>query len=477
MTKAIISILILTAAVSTSAIGVKPVYIVHVNLGNTQLSQNVINEVLRSDEKFEKRPVVLLKPNLDIKNNPFAVSSYSHQFGLTRQNSEIHPEQTPLLNEQMVKWFEDLERKQIKPDIFIINGHHLVGMGFQSDGMRETGQNNQFGQSIDLADRSLYLQTLVQSQKRYPVVKRFFESVKLVFVGGCEGLSNLEPKEFGISGRALSPDEIKSRYLNGETSVMAGDIHQRTGLAYYKDDLTQTYPGEFTTDEKEEVCLDKINKLHCEVYDVNRILPVSGLWDGSHIYNMPLQMKNLFPNALGIFGFNTPSPTKPGPIWMATFSEARRNTQLNNVLLPLLSEDNDDVAKKQILQSLRVSWTKNTAALNKRYMNGKIIYRVSGSVTPAFPELDQNGIFAYADNQVAYPSAPKFAPYEVRGKNSVQRRQMKQVNKIKLDETYKPKADQDPIFDLLKQINKNNEQIQLIEAPDHSGTPFNEAGE
>ena len=77
---------------------------------------------------------------------------------------------------------------------------------------------------------------------------------------------------------------------------MAGDIAQRTGLAYYKDDLVRTYPGGFTKNEKNEVCLDRINKQHCEVYDVNRILPVSGLWDGSHIYNMPLQMKKLFPN-------------------------------------------------------------------------------------------------------------------------------------------------------------------------------------
>ena len=474
MTKAIISILILTAGVSTFAKSVKPVYIVHVNLGNTQLSQNVINEVLRSDKNFEHRPVAILRPNLDVENNPFAVSKFSFQFGLTRQNTEIQMHQTPLLNDKMIKWFSDLERKNIKPDIFIINGHHYVGMGFQSDSVSETGKLNQFNQSIDLADRSLYLQTLIQSQKEFPVVKRFFESVKLVFIGGCEGLSNLEPKEFGPSGRALTPAEIQQRYLNGETSVMSGDVRQRTGLAYYKDDLVKTYPGEFTNNENEEVCLDKVNKLHCEIHDVNRILPVSGLWDGSHIYNMPFQMKKLFPNALGVFGFNTPSPRKPGPIWNAAFIEARKNSQTDNILLPLLSDDSDDTAKKQILQSLRVAWTKSTAALNKRYVNGKLIYRVSGSITPAFPDMDKNGIFAYEENQMAYPTAPKFAPYEIRGKNVVER---KKTQKIKLDEAYKPKADQDPIFDLLKQINKNNEQIQLIEAPDYSGgVPFNETG-
>lgn len=463
MIKAIISILFLTVNVPTFAMTVKPVYIVHVNLGNTQLSQNVINEVLRSDKNFEKRPVILLRPNLDVQNNPFAVSKYSHQFGLSRQNGEIHMNQTPLLNDKMVAWFSDLERRNIQPDIFIINGHHLVGMGFQSDGTTETGKLNQFGQSIDLEDRSLYLQTLIQSQNTFPVVKRFFENIKLVFVGGCEGLSNLEPKEFGTHGRALAPDEIRSRYLNGQSLLMAGDIAERTGLAYYKDDLVRTYPSGFTKNEKNEVCLDQINKQHCEVYDVNRILPVSGLWDGSHIYNMPLQMKKLFPNALGIFGFNTPSPTKPGPIWMSAFTEARKNSGSENIILPLLSSEFNLESKKQILQKLRVSWTKATAQLNKRWVNGKTIFRVSGSVSPAFPDLDANGIFAYDENQMAYAAAPKFAPYELREKNSVQ---FKQTTKIKIDPNYQPKTGQDPILDLLKNMNYKNEQIQLIENPE-----------
>lgn len=417
MFKILSIIAMLTVSMTTYADRVKPLYIVHVQLGNNQLSQNIEKELLRSSELIQNRPVVFLRPNLDVQENPFAVSRWSHQLGLTRTDDQIKDEYTPLFTPKMVSWFEDLEAKGIRPEIFIINGHHLVGMGFQSDGSWETKYKNQFNQTIELANRSLYLQTIIKSSHAFPVIKRFFEGIKLAFVGGCEGLSNLEPKEFGDRGRALTPAEIKAKIQSGQKSLMLGDIAKRTGLAYYKYDLAKTYPGDFTLKESEEVCLDKVNRLHCEVYYVHRILPDSGLWDGKHLYNMPYQMKKLFPKALAVFGFNTPSPLSPGPIWQATFNEARSSAGLNNVLSPLLSDEVSTADKKQILQKIRIAWTKSTYRLNKKYHGDKLVNRVSGSITPAFPDMDQNGIFAYADGQSEYAEAPAFAPYEVRSGN------------------------------------------------------------
>ncbi len=463
MIKPIATLLVLVISVTLNAQTVKPIYVVHVNLGNTQLSQNVVEELLRPNANFKNRPVILLRPNLDVKENPFAVSRWGRQTGLTRQNGEIKYDQTPVLTNRMTAWFEDLERKDIHPEVFIINGHHLVGMGFESDNTWETNVKSQFGETIELANRSLYMQTIVRSREYHPVVKKFFDGIKLVFIGGCEGLTNLEPKEFGLSGRALSSEEIKTKYFAGDKNLLLGNVAQGTGLAGYKADLVRVYPGEYTFNDSDEVCVDKANGLHCEVHNVNRILPDSGLWDGQHMYNLPLQMKKLFPRAYAVFGFNTPSPTTPGVIWKSTFNETREKLMLNNFFQPLLSDETPSNLKQEIIQRMRISWTRATQQLNKRSRNGKVVNRISGSITPAFPELDKNGLFAYEVGAKDFAEAPAFAPYEIREgfsstnqvvRETVQKRDVRVIEAKPPDSTYSPTEQEDPLFHLIERLNK-----------------------
>ncbi|MFZ3229327.1 MAG: hypothetical protein WA160_03905 [Pseudobdellovibrio sp.] len=481
-------IALFVSCMTTYASGVKPIYVVHVNLGNKQLSQTVEQELLRSSQITQNRPVIVLRPDLDVAENPFAVSRWSHQIGFSRMNGQIKEENTPVFSAKMIAWFENLEAKDIHPEVFILNGHHLVGMGFQSDNSWETKFKNKIGQNIELANRSLFFQTIIKSQQKFAVVRRFFEGVKLAFIGGCEGLSNLEPKEFGLYGRALAPLEIKEKIENGQAKLMLGDISKRTGLAYYKYDLAKSYPGDFTANSNEEVCIDTANNLHCEVYYTHRILPDSGLWDGTHAYNMPLQMKKLFPKALGIFGFNTPSPLTPGPIWQATFNEARQVSQQNNILLPLLSDEVSEDMKRSILQNTRISWTKNSYRLNKKYVGGVVVNRVSGSITPAYPDLDQNGLFAYALDQKEYAEAPAFAPYEIRTNQrqvvqqiakvekkqekveiiqtiviKAKKNEAKVETKVNIEKKYNPKENEDPLFDFIRKI-ENKKQSNEVES-------------
>ena len=61
--------------------------------------------------------------------------------------------------------------------------------------------------------------------------------------------------------------------------------------------------------------------------------------------------------------------------------------------------------RKTVIESVRKNWTIVTYAQNRG--------RPSGSITPALPELDKNGIF-----NVSVPGSkdtPLYAPYEVRG--------------------------------------------------------------
>lgn len=401
-------------SVKLNAQEVKPIYIVHVNLGNFQLSQTVIDELLRSNPEFENRPVKILRPNLDTINNSFAASPWGFQTGNSRENNEIRDDLTPVLKNTKLGWFEDLERQNIQPEIFIINGHHFVGLGFESDTSWPTDYKDEYGEKIVLPYSSIFFQTLVESSKKHNIIKKFFSNIKLVFIGGCEGLTNLEPKENGISGGALQPDEIFFKIHSGEKKLMLGDATKGTGLLGYKDELVSLYPGDFTENEEDEICIDPVKKLHCEVFNVNRILPESGLWDGSHVYNRAYVMKRMFPNALAIFGFFTPSPLKPGPIWKAAFNSARDKLKRNNLLQPLLSNTTSVETKKEIIQKLRIAWTSSTQRLNKKMRKGVLVNRISGSITPAYPDLDINGLFAYEPGQKEFPEAPAYAPYEVR---------------------------------------------------------------
>lgn len=382
----------------------KPIYIVHIRMGNGELAQTVESELRRSLPNNENRPLIFIRPNMNIENNPFAISRYNFNIGYSRTMSGNRDDLIPMFNSEMTKWFADLEAKDIHPEVFILNGHHTPGLGFYSNTTWETNAKNQFGQSIEFYNQALFMPSLYKSAEKIPVVNRFFSKIKMVFIGGCWGLANLQPKEFGDHGRLLTKREIFNFYKAGQIERALGSLKNPHGLAYQKNELTTIYGDDYARKESDETCLDS-SKTHCERYAIDRILPDSGLWDGSDMYNIPLKMKRLFPNAIGIFGFHRPSPFNPGSIWKSAFSQARNALGVNNILIPLLSETVSTDVKKTMIQKLRVSWTKASFALNRG--------RANGSITPAFPELDQNGPFAYEPNDRELPSAPKFAPYEI----------------------------------------------------------------
>lgn len=383
---------------------VKPIYVVHIRMGNAELAQTVESELRRSLPNSENRPIVFLRPNINVANNPFGISRYNFEMGYSRTMSGNRDDLIPLLNSEMTKWFADLEAKDIHPEIFILNGHHTPGLGFYSNSTWDTKRKDQFGQSIEFYNQALFMPSLYKSAEKIPVVNRFFSKIKMVFIGGCWGLANLQPKEFGDHGRLLTKREIYNFYQAGQLDRALGTLKNPHSLAYQKNELTTIYSDDYAKNESGETCLDN-TKTHCERYAIDRILPDSGLWDGSDMYNIPLKMKRLFPNALGIFGFHRPSPYNPGAIWRSAFSQARSVLKTNNILIPLLSDSVSIETKKTMIQKLRIAWTKASFALNRG--------RANGSITPAFPELDQNGPFAYEPNAREFPSAPKFAPYEV----------------------------------------------------------------
>lgn len=460
MIKLITAAVLMTISLSTYAKTVKPIYVVHVNLGNTQLSDNVIREIQRTNENGENRQVIVIKPNLDTNENPFAVSRYGFEMGLSRMNGEIRNEEVPVFSAKMLSWFQGLEDQNIHPEVFILNGHHVAGVGFYSDTQWDKKLSN--NNTVELPTRALFTQTLIRSKKQFPVVKRFFETIKLAFIGGCEGLANFEPKEHGHYGRALSTEEIRQRFQTGNKETILGNISKRIGLAYFKFDLAKTYQ-EFTDEPNEEICVDQNSKRGCETYDVNRILPEAGLWNEDHPFNMPYIMKHLFPNAYGVFGFSTPSPLKPGIMWETAFNDARRTLAINNILAPLLSDEVSLGEKRNLIQSLRVAWTRSTYRLNSRTVGSRTIHRVSGSITPAFPDLDQNGIFAYGTNDTETFEAPKYAPYEFRNGLASEAPIVTVENRAKPKAVASEKVSSDELGDFIKKVEHKAQKTPSIE--------------
>ncbi len=383
----------------------RPIYILHVRMGNGELSSQVQAEISRAVSAGSQRKVVLIRPNLNSANNPFAVTTENFATGHSRSQVGQQTDPVPLMTETQLKWFESQINQDMMPDVFIINGHHIPGMGFHSDEAYTSALKNQQGENLLFATQALYTPTLHQSIAKYPILQKYFSRVKLVFIGGCWGLSNLEPREDGDRGNFLSPEQIQDLYKTDRARAI-GNSRLAHSLEYQRHELATIYSGDFTRNSRNESCANIQTGEQCDRYHADRTLPDYGLWDGSHMFNQPLLFKRSFPNAVGVFGFHRPSPRNPGPIWAATFAEARQNTQLPNILLPLLSEKVPDVIRKSILQELRIAWTRNSYYLNRQ--------RASGSISPRYPELDANGPFAYAEGQKEFPEAPRFAPYEGR---------------------------------------------------------------
>jgi hypothetical protein len=383
----------------------KPIYVLHLNLGNTELSSQIQRELSVSLPGGPQRQVVIIRPNLFDQNNPFSVSNQNFALGKSRPAMSHHGHPAPVYSEKQLQWFESQMAQDLYPDVFIVNGHHIPALGFHSDENGDSPLVDQNGDKMRFRKKSLFTPTLHQSIQKYPILQRYFSRVKLVFVGGCWGLSNLEPRSEGDHGNYLTPEEIRELYkVDRRKAIGSSSISH--SLEYQRWELATIYSGEYTRDARGETCVQGSIGEKCDKWHVDRVLPDYGLWDGSHMFNQPYLYKRSFPNAVAVFGFHRPSPKTPGNIWAAAFHEARIRTGVSNLLGSLLNENLPVDFRKMILQELRISWTKNSYLQNRQ--------RASGSITPAFPELDADGPFAYRAGQNELPEAPKHAPYEAR---------------------------------------------------------------
>lgn len=340
--------------------------------------------------------------------NPFAITKYNYDVGQYRPYNLVEKQGPPVISEDDAQWFQEQLDMDMVPDVLYIGGHQVPGMGWHGEDL----------DSQEMYIKNIYLPTLIASVKKYPAMKKYFSKIKMVFIGGCWALANLEPH--GPHGEFLTPDQINKIYHSGpegKASVI-GNIRYRHSLEYQRNHLATVYDGDFTRGTKREICSDKDGRHVCEIFNVDRVLPDYALWDGSHMYNYPFIMKRLFSGAYFVFGFHSPSPENDKVVPM--YRQAFKNTfsehineggiqkhldakKVPSLLALILSDKISENEKKELIQSMRVHWTLATDELNR--------HRPAGSITPRYPELDENGPFAVRSH---IDWAPEMAPYELR---------------------------------------------------------------
>jgi hypothetical protein len=75
---------------------------------------------------------------------------------------------------------------------------------------------------------------------------------------------------------------------------------------------------------------------------------------------------------------------------------------LTNIIGTIVAPQTDETLRKKVIEALRKNWTIQTYKMNRE--------RPSGSITPAYPDLDANGVF----NVHVSKDTPLYAPYEDR---------------------------------------------------------------
>jgi hypothetical protein len=334
-----------------------------------------------------------------ILTNPFKVSPDDFDLGTSRPYPKEPVGPIPTVSERQAAWFDQIVAAGNLPDVFVVAGHQVISEGWHNEA----------------ESKFLFLPTLLETLKKSQSARIFFAHIKLAVLWGCNTMTDLEPR--GPHGEYLSPEEIKELYDSGPKGKLAviGSADKVNTLEFYRARLAREYgPGsehyEYTRDPKAEKCEAKPYG-NCDVTNLDRVMPDSYLWDGNHFYNYPYMMKKLFPMASLIFGFSSASPEERirAHIFRETLdhSYADVNAELkasgkkiNNLLLPLISENSDENLDKQIIKSLRKNWTLMTDSMNRG--------RPSGSITPIYPDLDGDGVLGAPLNH----GSPQYGPYE-----------------------------------------------------------------
>ncbi len=395
----------------------KIVRILFIQLGSRGLVQS-IQQHLGKD--FD---VQITRVPMDKQNNPFNVTSDGFHIGNSRPTANEKFQYPPIANN--LSWFDQFDPQKVTaqalnevlPDILVISGHAIAGLGWHSDEM-DPGEN--------YYQQSFYLAGFVHTLRSHPGARNLFKNIKMVMLGGCNSLVNFEPHY--TNGAFLNSKQIAAIYnyksLNTNhsgISYVIGNATTFNTLDFYRRRLTRLYPLDFTLDPYQERCTLRVAGLapdHCQTLDLNRVLPDYGLFNESHMFNYPYMMKRIFPKAALILGFAGSSDYAPRTKEMlfetlqASLQELNANgAGLSNVLSPIIDKDSKNISrelKKIILQSIRKNWAIQTY---------RGLGRIGSSITPTFPEVDANGPFADLSGDSKRilqieAEAPPCAPYE-----------------------------------------------------------------
>ncbi len=395
----------------------KTVRILFIQLGTRGLVQSLQQHIGRDfDVQITRVPV-------NNQSNPFLITNDGFHVGNSRPTENETYNYPPIA--QDLSWFDQYDPKkntpqalnEILPDILVVSGHAIAGLGWHSDDM-DAGENNY--------KMNLYLAGLVHTLRSNAGARNLFKNIKLVVLGGCNSLVNFEPHY--TNGAYLNPQQIAAIYnyqsnKNNQSakSYVVGNAASFNTLDFYRRRLARLYPEDFTLDPFQERCAFRVARLapdHCQILDLNRVLPDYGLFNDSHMYNYPYIMKRIFPKAALILGFSGSSDFGPKTKEMLfeTLQDSlqelnKAGAGLQNIITPILDKESQTASRElkiKILESMRKNWTVQTY---------RGLGRVGSSITPAFPEIDANGPFPnlIGDSrriQQIESEAPPCAPYE-----------------------------------------------------------------
>jgi hypothetical protein len=340
--------------------------------------------------------------------NPFWINPGDFSTGthLVIPSSSRGP--VPSVAASETSWFSEQVSKGLSPDVFVIGGHHVISEGYHND--PET--------------MFMYTPTLMDTIARVPEAREYFDHVKLAVLWGCNTLTNLEPH--AANGDYLSPSQIEELYLGGSETrkQVIGSSTAVNTLEFYRSRLAREYGSwnkkhyEYTRDPRAERCEKSPGNpyLRCSVTNVDRILPDLALYDGDHKMNGAWIHKRIFRNAYLVLGFNSASPSEENRVRIfqaaldgayASLNQGLQKSDagyVHNLLREIVEDSTPTARRARLIQALRKSWTLTTYRMNRQ--------RPSGSITPALPELDRDGMFPVSPSK----DAPLYAPYEDRSK-------------------------------------------------------------
>lgn len=382
-------------------------------------TRNLILEELGKSAKVTSLPFSRLDQKTSDLRNPFLITPGDF-WTLFHRSWAPHPAgPAPQVAPGELTWFDDQVQKSALPTVFVIGGHHVISQGYHND--PET--------------MFMYTPTLLKTIRSYPSARQYFDSVKFAVLWGCNTLTDLEPH--GPNGEHLDPQQIEALYRTspeGKTQVI-GTAQANNTLEFYRARLAREYGEwrakegkyEYTRNPKKERCegTSTAPYQNCKVTNVDRILPDRLLWDGDHALNGGLVHREIFRNARLVLGYNSASPSEEGRVKIFETALKQTKEDLNRGIAPsspdyvanpiaeIISDQTPAPRLERIIQVFRSAWTEATTRLNRA--------RPSGSITPALPQLDSDGMFVLdpevnaqrpANQKIKHsPQAPLYWPY------------------------------------------------------------------